>query len=60
MLEAKYGLSLEVAKPLVEKIRGLPYGTIVVASGTSCRQQINHLTPIRARHMAEVIAEALE
>lgn len=60
LLEAKYGLSLEVAKPLVEKIRGLPYGTIVVASGASCRQQINHLTPTRARHMAEVIAEALE
>ncbi len=60
MLEAKYGLSLEVAKPLVEKIRALPYGTIVVASGASCRQQINHLSPVRARHMAEVIAEALE
>ena len=60
MLEEKYGLSLEVAKPLVEMIRGLPYGTTVVASGTSCRQQINHLTPVRARHMVEVIAEALE
>jgi Fe-S oxidoreductase len=60
MLEAKYGLSLEVAKPLVAKIRGLPYGTTVVASGASCRHQIDHLTPIRARHMAEVIAEALE
>jgi len=60
MLEEKYDLSREVAKPLVEKIRALPYGTIVVASGTSCRQQINHLTPVRARHMAEVIAEALE
>jgi FAD/FMN-containing dehydrogenase/Fe-S oxidoreductase len=60
MLEEKYGLSLEVAKPLVEKIRALPYGTILVASGASCRQQINHLTPVRARHMAEVIAEALE
>ncbi len=60
MLEEKYGLSLEVAKPLVEKIRALPYGTVVVASGTSCRQQINHLTPVRARHMAEVIAEALD
>ena len=59
MLEAKFGLSLEVAKPLVEKIRAQPYGTVVVASGTSCRQQINHLVPVRVQHMAEVIAEAL-
>jgi len=60
MYEEKYGLSLEVAKPLVDKIHALPYGTIVVASGASCRQQINHLTSVRVRHMAEVIAEALE
>lgn len=60
MLESKYGLSLEVAKPLVEKIRGLPYGSLVVASGASCRHQIDHLASIRARHMAEVLAEALE
>jgi Fe-S oxidoreductase len=60
MLESKYGLSLEVAKPLVEKIRGLPYGSVVVASGASCRHQIDHLAPIHARHMAEVLAEAIE
>ncbi|MCU0783893.1 MAG: heterodisulfide reductase-related iron-sulfur binding cluster [Verrucomicrobia bacterium] len=60
MLEAKYGLSVEVAKPLVEKIHALPYGTIVVASGASCRHQIDHLAPVRARHLAEVLAEALE
>jgi Fe-S oxidoreductase len=60
MLESKYGLSCEVAKPLVEKIRALPYGSLVVASGASCRQQIDHLTMVRARHMAEVLADALE
>jgi Fe-S oxidoreductase len=60
MLEAKFGLSLEVAKPLIERIRGLPYGTVVVASGASCRHQINHLALVRARHMAEVLADALE
>jgi len=59
MLEKKYGLSLEVAKPLIEKIRALPYGTAVVASGASCRHQIDHLAPVRARHMVEVLAEAL-
>ena len=60
MLESKYELSLEVAKPLIEKIDALPYGSVVVASGASCRHQIDHLTRIRARHMAEVLADALE
>ena len=60
LLEPKYGLSCEVAKPLVEKIRALPFGTLVVASGASCRMQIDHLAPVRARHMAEVLADALE
>lgn len=59
MLDSKYDLSVEVAKPLVEKIHGLPYGTIVVAGGASCRQQIAHLTRVRARHMVEVLAQAL-
>lgn len=60
MLESKFGLSLEVARPLIEKINALPFGTTIVASGASCRQQINHLAPVHARHMAEVLAEALE
>jgi FAD/FMN-containing dehydrogenase/Fe-S oxidoreductase len=60
MLESKYELSLEVARPLIEKIRELPYGSVVVASGASCRHQIDHLAPVRARHMAEVLADALE
>jgi Fe-S oxidoreductase len=59
LLDSKYELSLEVAKPLVEKIDGLPYGTIVVADGASCRQQIAHLTRVRPRHMVEVLAQAL-
>ena len=35
-------------------------GSVVVASGASCRHQINHLALVRARHMAEVLADALE
>jgi Fe-S oxidoreductase len=31
----------------------------VVASGTSCRHQIQHLASVRTLHMAEVLAEAL-
>jgi len=59
MLESNYELSLKVAEPLAQQIRAQPFGTVVVASGTSCRHQIEHLAPVRARHMAEVLAEAL-
>lgn len=58
-LVSKYELSLKVAEPLAQKIRAQPFGTVVVASGTSCRHQIDHLAPVRARHMAEVLADAL-
>jgi FAD/FMN-containing dehydrogenase/Fe-S oxidoreductase len=58
-LAANYELSLNVAEPLMQKIRAQPFGTAIVASGTSCRHQIAHLAPVRARHMAEILAEAL-
>jgi Fe-S oxidoreductase len=58
-LSSKYELSLKVAEPLIEKIKEQPFGTVVIASGTSCRQQIAHLAPVRPRHMAEVLASAL-
>jgi Fe-S oxidoreductase len=56
---SKYELSLKVAAPLIAKIKEQPFGTVVIASGTSCRQQISHLAPVRPRHMAEVLAAAL-
>ena len=59
MKSDKYDLSLKVAKPLVAQINELTAGTTVVASGTSCRHQIEQLTPARAVHMAELLAEAL-
>ena len=43
MLESKYELSVKVAEPLIQEIRNQPFGTIFVASGASCRQQIQHL-----------------
>jgi FAD/FMN-containing dehydrogenase/Fe-S oxidoreductase len=58
-LVSHYDLSLQVAAPLVEQIRDLSPGTVLVASGTSCRHQIEHLSPVRPRHMAELLAEAL-
>lgn len=59
-LASKYELSLKVAQPLVEKISAQPPNTILVASGTSCRHQIEHVTPAHPKHMAEVLADALE
>jgi Fe-S oxidoreductase len=58
-LESKYDLSLKIAQPLVEKVRSQPNGAIIVASGTSCRHQISHLTPAQPKHMAELLADAL-
>ena len=59
MLESKYELSMKVAEGMVDKIKAMPFGTIVVASGTSCRHQIQHIVPVKLRHMAELLAEAL-
>ncbi|HTL73347.1 MAG TPA: FAD-linked oxidase C-terminal domain-containing protein [bacterium] len=59
MMEAKYELSLKIAEPLMDKLTHQPYGTTAVISGTSCRHQVQHLAPVRTKHMAEVIADAL-
>jgi Fe-S oxidoreductase len=59
MMDSKYELSVKVAEPLIRAVRNQPFGTTVVASGASCRQQIQHLAPVRLRHMVEVMAEAL-
>jgi Fe-S oxidoreductase len=58
-LASKYELSLKIAEPLAQQVQSQPYGTIIVASGTSCRHQISHLAPVRPRHMAEILAIAL-
>jgi FAD/FMN-containing dehydrogenase/Fe-S oxidoreductase len=59
MLESKYKLSVKVAEPIIQVFKAQPFGTIYIASGTSCRQQIRHLALVRVQHMAEVIADAL-
>jgi Fe-S oxidoreductase len=59
MLESKYELSVKVAEPLIRQIKALPFGNIIVASGTSCRHQIQDLGNKWPRHMAEVLAEVL-
>jgi FAD/FMN-containing dehydrogenase/Fe-S oxidoreductase len=59
-LESKYALSVKVAEPLLLQVREQPFGTVVLASGASCRQQLAHLAGIRPRHPAELLAEAIE
>lgn len=60
MLASKYDLSVAVAQPLVDQINALPPGTRLVASGTSCRHQITHLTTAEPLHMAELLAMVVE
>jgi Fe-S oxidoreductase len=55
----KYDLSLKVAEPLLEQLRELKAGTKIVASGTSCRHQIEHLHSENAVHMAELLAGSI-
>lgn len=60
MMETTYDLSLRVAEPMVALLNALPPDARLVASGTSCRHQITHLTGWRPLHMAELLAEALQ
>ncbi|MFH8346734.1 FAD-binding and (Fe-S)-binding domain-containing protein [Streptomyces sp. NPDC018045] len=55
-----YDLSVACAEEqLLPSVREAEPGAEVLADGFSCRTQIAQLTPRRARHLAEVLAEAL-
>ena len=56
----KYELSLKVGAPLKEQVEALPATTALLASGTSCRHQIEHTTGRHPLHMAEYLANALD
>ncbi len=58
-LTSKYELSRKVAAPLVQLIHEQPPQTTVIASGTSCRHQIEHLTHCKPKHFAEVLSDHL-
>ncbi|MCD9878286.1 FAD-binding and (Fe-S)-binding domain-containing protein [Streptomyces guryensis] len=45
---------------LLPAVRGAADGTVVLADGFSCRTQLEQLAGARGRHLAEVLAEALE
>jgi Fe-S oxidoreductase len=58
-LAGKYDLSVQVAQDLIDKLENQGSETQIIASGTSCRHQVTDLMNIQAKHMAEVLAEAL-
>ncbi len=56
-----YQISLQIGEMrLFPAIRREPQETLIVASGTSCRQQILHATGRKALHLAEALAGAME
>lgn len=59
-LAEKYDLSVQVAQRLLDAIDNQPAGTEIIASGTSCRHQIVDLTNARPKHMAELLASAID
>src|SRR6185436_12627924 len=51
-----YEISEKIAeRRLLPAARGMKPGTALVASGTSCREQIAHFTGTRAVHPAELL-----
>ncbi|MFH9066556.1 FAD-binding and (Fe-S)-binding domain-containing protein [Streptomyces coeruleorubidus] len=45
---------------LLPSVRDAPDGSVVLADGFSCRTQLEQLAGVRGRHLAEVLAAALE
>ncbi|MFI2424862.1 FAD-binding and (Fe-S)-binding domain-containing protein [Streptomyces sp. NPDC018955] len=45
---------------LLPSVREAPEDAVVLADGFSCRTQLEHLAGVRGRHLAEVLADALE
>ncbi|MBB6415318.1 FAD-binding and (Fe-S)-binding domain-containing protein [Streptomyces sp. AK010] len=45
---------------LLPSVRDAPKGAVVLADGYSCRTQLEQLAGVRGRHLAEVLAEALD
>ena len=59
MMHEKQALSIDVARPLLDQLDALPDGTRLVASGTSCRHQIDDLHTAKPMHMAQYLADAI-
>ncbi|MEV0689701.1 FAD-binding and (Fe-S)-binding domain-containing protein [Streptomyces sp. NPDC050388] len=56
-----YEVSVACAEDqLLPAVRQAPEDALVLADGYSCRTQLDQLAGVRGRHLAEVLAEALE
>ncbi|MFE7812805.1 FAD-binding and (Fe-S)-binding domain-containing protein [Streptomyces sp. NPDC057433] len=56
-----YEVSVACAEDqLLPSVREAPDGAVILADGYSCRTQLEQLAGARGRHLAEVLAEALE
>ena len=56
-----YDLSMKIGGlKLFREIAKSDLGTLIAASGTSCRAQIQHGTGVKAHHLAEVVAKFLD
>jgi FAD/FMN-containing dehydrogenase/Fe-S oxidoreductase len=57
----KYDLSIAIGElELLPAVHNEPPGSLIIADGFSCREQIAQCTPRRALHLAEVIQMALQ
>jgi FAD/FMN-containing dehydrogenase/Fe-S oxidoreductase len=57
---AKYPWSVKIAEhALLPRLARAPSGATVIASGFSCREQIEQLTGRKTRHLSEAMAEAM-
>jgi FAD/FMN-containing dehydrogenase/Fe-S oxidoreductase len=56
-----YDVSMKMAElSLAPAVRAASEDTMIIADGTSCRQQIEHATGRNARHVARVLCDALQ
>jgi FAD/FMN-containing dehydrogenase/Fe-S oxidoreductase len=59
--EEKYEVSVAIGElELLPAVRQAPAGSLIIADGFSCREQIAQCTGRRSLHLAEVIAAALK
>jgi len=56
----KYSLSVQVAQPLIDLVNGLAEDVDLLVSGTSCRQQLTHLTSRKPVHFAQWLASRID
>jgi Fe-S oxidoreductase len=59
--DGHYDVSVAVAETaLLPAVRALPEDGLVLADGFSCRTQLDQLAGVRGRHLAEVLADAID